>query len=634
MIVLQAQDINKYLGGREILQQVSFALESGEKAGLVGVNGVGKTTLMKCLAGEMQPDSGRVVYGKEASAGCLDQLPAISKASTLWSAVMEAYAELLDMRAQMARLEEAISTSREAERFLAEYDRIRDEYERRNGHACETMARRILAGLGFNEADYNRLLETLSGGEKTRLHLARLLSSRPELLFLDEPTNHLDITAVEWLEGFIAAYPGTVLLVSHDRMFLDRVCTRILELRQGRLFSYQGNYSQYLQQRARDDAAREKSYQQQQEYLARTEEYVRRNQAGIKARQARGRQKQLQRFEIMDKPDEDKTAGRWRIVPESESGQDVLEIKNVGKAYQEATILEDVQLHIRKGERVAIIGPNGSGKSTLLKIILGKTTADRGEVKLGSRVQTGYFAQGFEELNNTRSVLEEVLAHHDIDLQDARDALGKMLFNGDDVYKRVDSLSGGEKARLALLQLMLAGPNFLLLDEPTNHLDIESCRAVEEMIEDYPGTVLFVSHDRYFIDRIATHVAAMENCRLSLYWGNYTYYREKVPREHGAKSRLEENTAVSSQQQYRMEIKEKERRRKRLTRQLQSLEDDIYSLEEQHQQLQELMARPDVCQDYQALQAYSGQQKQVENEIRQAYKDWARVSEELAVVDG
>lgn len=630
MIVLQAQDIDKSLGGHDILHQVSFTLEAGDKTGLVGVNGVGKTTLIKCLNGEIQPDRGQVIYGKEMTTGCLEQLPAVSDESSLWDAVMEGYTDLLDMRRQMELLEEKISTSKEPQNLLAGYARTREAYERSDGDACETNARRILAGLGFTDGDYSRLLNTLSGGEKTRLHLARLLSSRPDILFLDEPTNHLDIAAVEWLESFIGTYPGTVLLVSHDRMFLDQVCNRIIELRQGRLISYQGNYSRYVQQRARDDAAREKSYQHQQEYLARTEEYIRRNKAGIKARQARGRQKQLERYEIMEKPGDDKKPGQWEIVPLSESGQDVLEIKDLGKAYGEEMILDQVQLHLRRGERVAVIGPNGSGKSTLLKIIMGKTGADRGEIKIGSRVHSGYFAQEFEDLDGHKTVLEEVLAHHDIDLQEARDALGKMLFSEDDVYKRVENLSGGEKARLALLQLTLAGPNFLLLDEPTNHLDIESCTAVEEMIGNYPGTVLFVSHDRYFIDRVATHVAALENNRLRLYWGNYSYYREKLQKDALLKPDGEERAAASSQQQYRMEIKAKERNHKRLTRQLQTLENEIYSLEERRQQLQEMLVSPDIYQDYQALQEQSSKQKQVDEEIRRAYEEWEKVSDELA----
>ncbi|MGI6434425.1 MAG: ABC-F family ATP-binding cassette domain-containing protein [Syntrophomonadaceae bacterium] len=623
MITLQSSGLCKSLAGKTILENINMTLQEGEKVGLVGANGSGKTTLLKCLAGILEVEQGSVAIGKHQRLGFMEQLPLRNPEETVWDAMMSSFDDLLELRQRLAEFEFAISSgSGDVDVLLKQYSVLQDEYHDRNGYACETMARRILAGLGIDPCQYNLTLKVLSGGQKTRLDLARLLAGQPDLLLLDEPTNHLDIDAVEWLEGYLEDYGGTVLVVSHDRRFLDRVVNRILELRGHKLRSFQGNYSAYLVKAEAQDQAQAKAFAKQQEQIQATEAYIERYRSGIKARQARGRQAQLNRLQRIDKPARKAGQAEWRLLGQQSSGETVIELQGLGKGYNGEGLFMELDLLIRRGERVALLGPNGCGKTTLLKIITGELTPDQGTVRLGSRVKPGYFSQGYENLDEERTLLDEMVYGCNLNLQQGRDMLALMRFTGDTVHQRVGELSGGEKGRLAVLKLISGGANLLLLDEPTNHLDIASRQAMEEMLAGYDGTILLVSHDRYFIDAIAERILVFEGRRLKSYAGNYSYYREKVLASGGKPDSVQTATA-SSQQQFRMQQKEQQRRKRRLERQLLELEQFIEELEQQRSELADILADPATYQDQAVVTQYIKELEEIEKRILASYQDWA-----------
>ncbi|MGR6835448.1 ABC transporter ATP-binding protein [Syntrophomonas erecta] len=631
MIVLQAQKTSKSYGGQPVLQEVNLVIQEKERVGVVGVNGCGKSTLLKTLAGEIEPDSGQISLANSCSMAYLDQLPDVDQETTAWEAVMASYADLIEKRSLMRELEYSMAHGiGDLDKVMETYARVVAEYERDNGYACENMARRILDGLGFKPSQFDQAVATFSGGQKTRLNLARLLALSPDILLLDEPTNNLDMPSVEWLENYLLDYPGTVAVVSHDRRFLDRVVDRIIEVRQGYLFSYPGNYSRYVELKAADQAARQKSYEKQQDYINQTEEFIRRYKAGVKARQARGRQSQLERLQRVDRLMDDKNIGSWRLNC-VESGQDVLRIEELAKSFDDVMLFSGLDLLLRRGERVALVGPNGCGKTTLLKIVMGEIKADQGSVTIGSRVIPGYFAQEFADLDAELTVLEEIVYNCDILVEQARNLLGRMLFSGDEVFKKVRDLSGGERGRLALLKLILAGANFLILDEPTNHLDIESRQAVENMLDTFPGTIFFVSHDRYFIDRIANEVLVMEDGRWQRYQGNYSDYCVRKEEQKKEKSGLAGDVPrISQAQQFREEQKRQERIRNRLEKDLEQVETAIMNLEERFQILQAMLSSPDLYQDEEQAREISHEYGQIEEQLNDAYEKWHNLAEKLA----
>ena len=522
---MKAVGLAKSFGVKEIFHDVTFEVRRGERAGLVGANGAGKTTLMRCLLGEEEADAGSVQLDDGAAIGYVEQQAAFGE-GTLYEEFRRAFADVIDLGEKKRALEKEIAAASSEEK-LALYGRVVDEFERLGGYSFESRIRRVAFGLGFTAEDFEKDVHHFSGGQRTRICLAKALLREPDFLFLDEPTNHLDIKMIEWLEGFLSEYAGGVIIISHDRFFLDRVATHILDLSGGTVTAYAGNYSYFQKVHAERQKSLLAAYEKQQEHIKRTEEYIRRYRAGIKAKQARGRESQLRRMERIVLPAEKASFSYFAFHPPAECADRVAELEDVTFAFGSRAVFSHLSLLVRKSDGIAIVGPNGAGKTTLLRVLLGELAAQTGRVKIGSRVKIGYFSQQHEGLNPENTLVGELNYDFGIAEDEARKYLGAFLFHGDEVFRRIGDLSGGEQARLAFLKLMLTGANFLVLDEPTNHLDIPAREAVEEALMAFPGTFVVVSHDRYFLDKVANTTAELADGSLREYEGNYSYYRMK-----------------------------------------------------------------------------------------------------------
>ena len=524
---LVVEALAKAFGIHEIFKNISFQVEKGEHLGLVGVNGSGKTTLVRCILDPTYADSGIVKFEPGTSVGYVEQGFTDIKGS-IWNFMLGANQEILDLRAKLKNLEEESGnlTGAELDEALEEYARITKRYEHMDGYNYEALIKRVLIGLGYKEDWWQIESSTLSGGQKTRLMLARALARNPEFMILDEPTNHLDIVMTEWLEKYLQEFKGGLLVISHDRAFLDNVATRTLEMEGGKLKSYKGNYSRYLEQKALEVQTLEAAYNAQQDYIARTEAYIRRFKAGIKSKMARGRQSQLDRLERIDAPIHNEEFN-LRLPPATECADRVLIMEDLSIGYGENVLAKDINLVLRRGEKTALMGANGTGKTTLLKTLLGEVPPLKGKAKIGNRVQIGYFSQSYERLDPKQTLLENFLIEYGFTDEHTRSLLGGMLFHGDDVFKEIGTLSGGQKARLVLLKLVLDGANCLILDEPTNHLDIMARETVEAALEAFDGTILVVSHDRYFIKEVATRIWESDKDGLHDYKGDYAFYLDE-----------------------------------------------------------------------------------------------------------
>ena len=522
---VKAVGLAKSFGVKEIFHDVTFEVRRGERAGLVGANGAGKTTLMRCLLGEEEADAGSVQLDDGAAIGYVEQQAAFGE-GTLYEEFRRAFADVIDLGEKKRALEKEIAAASSEEKLVL-YGRVVDEFERLGGYSFESRIRRVAFGLGFTAEDFEKDVHHFSGGQRTRICLAKALLREPDFLFLDEPTNHLDIKMIEWLEGFLSEYAGGVIIISHDRFFLDRVATHILDLSGGTVTAYAGNYSYFQKVHAERQKSLLAAYEKQQEHIKRTEEYIRRYRAGIKAKQARGRESQLRRMERIVLPAEKASFSYFAFHPPAECADRVAELEDVTFAFGSRAVFSHLSLLVRKGDGIAVVGPNGAGKTTLLRVLLGELAAQTGRVKIGSRVKIGYFSQQHEGLNPENTLVGELNYDFGIAEDEARKYLGAFLFHGDEVFRRIGDLSGGEQARLAFLKLMLTGANFLVLDEPTNHLDIPAREAVEEALMAFPGTFVVVSHDRYFLDKVANTTAELAAGSLREYEGNYSYYRMK-----------------------------------------------------------------------------------------------------------
>lgn len=544
---LVVDKVAKAFGIHEIFKDVSFMVEQGEHVGLVGVNGSGKTTLLRCLLQPDYVDSGAIKFEPGISVGYVQQ-GFTDIHGTIWEFMYNSCEEVLQLRDKLQHLEQESAGLDGAalEAVLDEYARVTKRYENLDGYNYEMRIKRVLIGLGYTEEWWQQDAATLSGGQKTRLMLAAALVRNPDFLILDEPTNHLDIVMTEWLEKYLQEFRGGLLVVSHDRAFLDNVAVRILEMEGGKLQSFKGNYTRYLEQKAIQTATLEAAYNAQQDYIARTEAYIRRFKAGIKSKMARGRQSQLDRLERIDAPVQNEEF-ELRLPPAAECADRVLIMEDLTIGYGEKVLAKGINLTLRRGEKAALLGANGTGKTTLLKTILGETHPLKGRAKIGNRVQIGYFSQSYERLNPKQTLLDNFVIEYGFTEEHTRSMLGGMLFHGDDVFKEIGTLSGGQKARLVLLKLVLDGANCLVLDEPTNHLDIMARETVEAALTAFDGTVLVVSHDRYFVNEVATRIWEIEDQTVKDYKGNYDFYLEKKQKLAEAEAQAK---AAAEQAQY------------------------------------------------------------------------------------
>lgn len=634
MAVLKINGLSKSFGIKTVFENVSFEVRSGERIGLVGANGAGKTTLLRCLMGQEDYDKGSVSTSPGAVIGYLRQDFNYER-QTLREEMELAWKDVLYYKDKLAELARKLETSHDEE-LVAAYGRTEERFEYLGGYDYEATTRKILTGLGFSDADWDRDIHGFSGGQKVRINLAAAFVRHPDFLFLDEPTNHLDMGMLEWLEEYLRSYRGGILMVSHDRYFLDATTTGIIDLENHQTHTYRGNYTQFTKVKALNEEAQERAYEKQQEHIRETEEYIRKYKAGIKAKQARGRQSQLDRLERIEKPIHRQSL-HFQFEKPAECAEKVLDVMHVTSSYGEHVIFKDLTMHIKKGESVGLIGPNGAGKSTLLKLIVGDKRADGGFIQIGNRVKPGYYSQELDRLNSEYTVLEQIENDFDMGEREARNLLGMFLFRGDDVFKPVSLLSGGERARLTLLMLFLEKPNFLILDEPTNHLDIPTREIMEQALAAFGGTSLIVSHDRYFLDRVTTRILEMENGKLTEYLGNYSYYREKKKNlEEYERDRMEAESAASSGKSLpeKEPAKEKKSERKAESKAapaprkpVDSRKMDNIEMEIQRQEAMLKMLTVEMNQTPENYESIMSEYNQAKQKLEKLYNKWEEMAE-------
>lgn len=634
MAVLKINGLSKSFGIKTVFENVSFEVRSGERIGLVGANGAGKTTLLRCLMGQEDYDKGSVSTSPGAIIGYLRQ-DFNYESQTLREEMELAWKDVLYYKDKLAELARKLETSHDEE-LVAAYGRTEERFEYLGGYDYEATTRKILTGLGFSDADWDRDIHGFSGGQKVRINLAAAFVRHPDFLFLDEPTNHLDMGMLEWLEEYLRSYRGGILMVSHDRYFLDATTTGIIDLENHQTHTYRGNYTQFTKVKALNEEAQERAYEKQQEHIRETEEYIRKYKAGIKAKQARGRQSQLDRLERIEKPIHRQSL-HFQFEKPAECAEKVLDVMHVTSSYGEHVIFKDLTMHIKKGESVGLIGPNGAGKSTLLKLIVGDKRADGGFIQIGNRVKPGYYSQELDRLNSEYTVLEQIENDFDMGEREARNLLGMFLFRGDDVFKPVSLLSGGERARLTLLMLFLEKPNFLILDEPTNHLDIPTREIMEQALAAFGGTSLIVSHDRYFLDRVTTRILEMENGKLTEYLGNYSYYREKKKNlEEYERDRMEAESAASSGKSLpeKEPAKEKKSERKAESKAapaprkpVDSRKMDNIEMEIQRQEAMLKMLTVEMNQTPENYESIMSEYNQAKQKLEKLYNKWEEMAE-------
>lgn len=630
--------LGKSFGVRQVFSNVSFEIKEGDRIALVGPNGAGKSTLLKCILGIEELDEGQVVMSPVASIGYLQQDVNLGDAS-LAEEIETAWEDVHVLENKLQELTAYLETHEASESDLQRLDYLQNRLEWLGGYDYEQKTKRIVYGLGFTDEDLYKPANAFSGGQKTRINLAKALVRSPDFLFLDEPTNHLDMEMLEWLEGYLSSYRGGILIVSHDRYFMDRIVTGVVELDHHKATTYRGNYSRYVAQREERLKADTIAYEKQQEYIKKTEEYIDKYRAGIKSKMARGRQSQLNRLERLEAPETSHSLD-FKFPPAAMSADKVLVLDHVSIGYKtDDPIIDDVSVVVRRGESVALIGPNGAGKSTMVKAIVGELFPIEGHIDIGNRVQVGYFSQEHEELHDRWQVVDEIINNYNFTEEKARNVLGSFLFKGDDVFKLVGDLSGGERARLALLKLFLQGDNFLILDEPTNHLDVPTREIVERALQQFGGTCFIISHDRYFLDQVSTRTLVLENKGLTEYLGNYSYYKEKLKEQQdiAALTEVVEEVAkedVKSEAKTISTSPSDEPKKKTNTymveKQLAEVEEEIARLEATMKMYEVQLANPVVQQDLVEMENISKQLSDTESNLQQLYEKWEHFSELLA----
>jgi ATP-binding cassette subfamily F protein 3 len=643
LAILSINNISKYFGDQPVLSGISLQLHQGEKVGLVGPNGAGKTTLLKIITGEVGADEGAVYMAKELSLGYLSQKPGMLPHTTLEEYLMEALKDVVFLRQELASLERKMASPAIKENSVAldslmqRYGDLAHLFEEKGGYMLEKRLSAVAGGLGFTEGDFKRRVSEFSGGEKTRAQLAFLILQEPDLLLLDEPTNYLDIDAVEWLENFLRDCPGSIIVVSHDRYFLDRVVGRIVALRNGNLRNYRGNYSAYISQREIEEISAEKAYKKQQAAIKKDLEFIRTAAADERTkRQARSREKRLRALNTVSRPMKDKSMN-LNFSFAGRSGKIVLSMENVSKAFGETVLFKNATFKINWGDRVALVGPNGAGKTTLLRIITGEEMQSEGKIYLGPSVKPVYFDQEQQQLDLLSTPLETIMNASSMGEAEARKHLGRYLFREDEIFKKIGDLSGGEKSRLALAKIALAAGNFLILDEPTNHLDIAGVEELEAALDDYQGTLLVVSHDRYFVSRMATRILEIRGQRVRLFKGDYREYEEMRAREKEEKSALKDHPEALSrrreEEKKRREEREKilklRRQKRTLKKRLQELEEEILLKEQKVSSFQDRLADAGIYQNFDDARSVAEEYKKAQKRLHLLYEQWEAAALQL-----
>jgi len=635
MIVLSCSNISISFGTDQILEDVSFNISHDDRVGLVGVNGAGKSTLFKILAGELQPDSGEIFTAKGNRIGYLEQNSFLESSKTLWDELISCYSQIIDMEKHIRQLEKEISIEKDSQRLasvMKEYDALLVRFENMGGYEYNSRVKGVLHGLGFDENEFSRKVSTLSGGQKTRLALAKLLLEEPDVLLLDEPTNHLDMDALEWLEDFLKSYKKAILVISHDRYFLDAVTGRTIELENCHCKVYNGNYTFYVKQKMQEREIQQRHYEQQQKEIARIEAFIEQQKRWNRERNiiaAQSRQKALGRMEKVNKPDN--LPGRIKLKFKSgiPSSNDVLSVENLTMEYPGNPLFSNICFNLRKNEKAFILGPNGCGKSTLLKLLVGKLMPVSGSIEYGHNIRVAYYDQEFSELDENNTIIEEVWnGNEELNQTQIRNVLASFLFRGEDVFKRISVLSGGEKSRVALAKLILSDANFLILDEPTNNLDINSREVLEEALQEFDGTILAVSHDRYFVNKLATRILEFKNNSVVNYDGSYSSYLDY-------KNKLEKDVAASNKQkditvsklEY-MESKEMRARQRKLQRQLEEAEKKINEIEDRLNQIS--LEMETASSDHVRLLELHEERTSLEKQLDDLYSVWDSLCAEEA----
>jgi len=640
MILLQVNQLEKNFGADTILSNIKLEVQTRDRIALVGRNGAGKSTLLKIIAGQMSYDSGDIIKPKGIEIGYLAQNTGLESDRSIWDEMLTVFEDLQKQEKDLRRLEEKmadpdlIANPDEYERILKEYDLLQVQFKEQGGYQYESDIRSVLHGLNFHSFSYETKISTLSGGQKTRLALGKLLLTKPDILILDEPTNHLDIETLSWLEQYLQSYDGAILIVSHDRYFLDKVVTLVYELSRKQTRKYTGNYSSYLDQKAANFEREMKLFEKQQEEVAKLQDFIQRNLARASTtKRAQSRRKQLDRMELMDRPLGDEKSASFGFDIERQSGNEVLKADSISVGYKDAEISKGISFRITRGESIALVGPNGIGKSTLLKTIVEKQPALSGNFQKGSNVMIGYYDQEQADLSSNKRVLNELWDDFPLKPEkEIRTILGNFLFSGDDVLKIVNTLSGGEKARLALAKLMMQKANFLILDEPTNHLDLDSKEILENALIDYPGTIFFVSHDRYFINRIATKVFELSKDGITEYLGDYDYYIEKKREQEEIEaiesSESPQPAAAAKEKPNYQQDKEAKRAQRQRQRRLEEVERQIEEAENAISEYEQLLCEPDVYQDHEKVLDITQKNNECKATLEKLMEEWTELADE------